>query len=136
MDLMVASNAAGERMTTANQFQGSLLLGTTRIPVSSDPCNPSGSGWIMVINPFTGAPPTSSFFDVNSNGTVGTDDLITIDGTTYVAAGIGFDHAPNNPIFVGNAMLLSFDDASKKGYMTAGNVGKLQRLTWRELVTQ
>ncbi len=135
MDLQYGT-AAGERMVTPNQFQGSLLLGTTRIPTSADPCNPSGSGWVMVISPFTGAPPSSSFFDVNSNGTVGTDDLITIGGVTYVAAGIGFAHAPNNPIFVGNSMLLSFDDASTRSYNTAGNVGILKRLTWRELVTQ
>ncbi|MES2491525.1 MAG: PilC/PilY family type IV pilus protein [Pseudomonadota bacterium] len=136
MDLMVGTAAKGERMVTPNQFQGSLLLGTTRIPVSADPCNPSGSGWIMAINPFTGAPPSSSFFDINNSGTIDNSDKITINGVDYVAAGVGFAHAPNNPIFVGKVMLISFDDASTHGYQTAGTVGILRRLTWREMVTQ
>ena len=123
-------------MVTPDQFQGSLLLGTTRIPTSADPCNPSGSGWVMVIDPFTGAPPSSSFFDVNGNGTVGTDDKISVGDKSYVVAGVGFAHAPNNPIFVGNSMLLSFDDASTKSYNTAGTIGVLKRLTWRELIAQ
>ena len=201
LDLMYTT-ALGERMVTPNQFQGSLLLGTTRVPTSSDPCNPSGSGWIMAINPFTGAPPSASFFDVSNNGTVGTEDLITnpsggtttggttgttggttgttggttgttggttgttggttgttggttggtggttgttggttggtggTTGGTDVAAGIGFSNAPNNPIFVGQTMLLSFDDASRSSRQTAGTVGVLRRLTWREMVAQ
>src|SRR3546814_8068783 len=65
-DLLVPSSgvAQGERMVTPNQFQGTLLLGTTRVPESSDPCNPSGSGWIMAIDPFTGRGPGSVFFDL------------------------------------------------------------------------
>src|SRR3546814_2945108 len=62
IDLVPSSGVAqGERMVTPNQFQGTLLLGTTRVPESSDPCNPSGSGWIMAIDPFTGRGPGSVF---------------------------------------------------------------------------
>ncbi len=38
--------STGERMVVPNRFQGSVLIGTTRIPVS-DICRPSGRGFIM-----------------------------------------------------------------------------------------
>lgn len=126
--------AQGERMVLPNQFQGSLLLGTTRIPVSSDPCNPSGSGWIMAINPFTGSNPETPFFDLNNDGQFNAADEIEYDGKLYAAAGIGFTSVPNAPIFVGNTMLTSFDNASTSSLHTAGSAGILQRTSWRELI--
>lgn len=127
--------AQGERMVTPNQFQGTLLLGTSRVPADSvnfDPCNPSGSGWIMVLDPFTGAPPGSNFFDVNHDGEFNTQD--NVGNTGYVTAGVGFSSIPNNPIFVGNTMLISFDNASTGSVNTRGTAGALQRQSWRELV--
>lgn len=126
----------GERMVTPNQFQGSLLLGTTRVPESSDPCNPTGSGWIMALNPFSGTPPGATYFDINGDNAFTNSDKITSGGITYIVAGIGFSSIPNNPIFVGNTMLISFDNASTGKVDTAGTPGSLQRLSWRELVAQ
>lgn len=126
-----SSTAQGERMVTPNQFQGSLLLGTSRIPIVSDPCSPSGSGWIMAVNPFTGGNPSALFFDLNGDQQFnGTDKLNDIP-----AAGIGFGSVANNPIFVGNTMLTSFDNGTISSLATAGTVGTVTRLSWRELVT-
>jgi type IV pilus assembly protein PilY1 len=143
IDLLPPSGIAqGERMVTPNQFQGSSLIGTSRLPTASaDPCNPSGSGWIMAIDPFTGSPSTKPFFDVNNDGSFTTDasgDVVTTaDGKTYVAAGVGFSSIPNNPIFVGNTMLISFDNAKTGSVSTnPGGTGPIKRLSWRELVTQ
>lgn len=125
----------GERMVTPNQFQGTLLLGTSRLPADSanfDPCNPSGSGWIMAIDPFTGAPPASNFFDVDGDGEFDSGD--NAGGGSYVSAGVGFSSIPNNPIFVGNTMLISFDNASTGSVNTRGTAGTLLRQSWRELV--
>lgn len=135
LDLVARSSSAkGERMVTPNQFQGSLLLGTSRVPQSSDPCNPSGSGWIMAIAPFSGAAPSSMFFDLNADSQFNSSDRISIDGVDHAAAGVGFISVPNNPIFVGNTMLVSFDNASTGSIQTAGSVGALKQLSWRELV--
>jgi len=130
------AGAQGERMVTSNEFQGSLLIGTTRIPLSSDPCNPSGSGWIMAINPFTGTNPTTAFFDLNNDGLFNDSDRVTVNGKQYASAGVGFNSIPNNPIFVGNTMLTSFDNGTTSSVSTAGNVGAIRRVSWRELVTQ
>lgn len=126
----------GERMVTPNQFQGNLLLGTTRIPVATDICNPSGRGWIMALDPFTGTNPSSSFFDLNGDGVIDGSDMVTSGGKTYPAAGVGFSSLPNNPIFVGGSMLVSFDNGTTSSLHTSGSTGGLQRVSWRELIGQ
>lgn len=127
-----ASAGVGERMVTSNQFQGALLLGITRIPGSSDPCNPSGNGWIMAVNPFTGASPGETFFDLNGDSTFDDDDKLE----GQIVGGIGFGSIPNNPIFVGDVMLVSLDDANTKGIATSGGGAITQRMSWRELVAE
>ncbi|MBD8871987.1 PilC/PilY family type IV pilus protein [Rhodanobacter sp. DHB23] len=124
------SGAEGERMVTPSQFQGNLLLGTTRIPKASDPCNPSGKGWIMAVDPFTGTNPSQAFFDVNGDGKIDADDLV--DGKP--AAGLGFSSLPNNPIFVGSSMLTSFDNGSTSSTQTSSSTGVPLRVSWRELI--
>lgn len=137
MDLTSPVNGAeGERMVTPNQFQGNLLLATTRIPQAVDPCNPSGRGWIMAVNPYTGTAPSSSFFDLNGDGQINDADLITVDGKKVAAAGVGFSSLPNNPVFVGGAMLVSFDNGTTGSLKTAGTSGAMQRVSWRELINQ
>ncbi|QEE24451.1 pilus assembly protein PilY [Rhodanobacter glycinis] len=126
----------GERMVTPNQFQGSLLVGTTRIPTATDPCNPSGSGWIMAIEPFTGTNPDPAFFDINGDGVINGSDVVTVGGKSYNVAGVGFTSLPNNPIFVGGNMLTSFDNGTTSSLHTAGAGANLQRVSWRELINQ
>lgn len=108
---------AGERMVTVNQFQGRVLVGTTRIPVATDLCNPSGSGWIMAIDPFTGGATDTNFFP------------------DYASSMVGFSSVPNNPIFIGDHLLTSFDDASKVSLNTAPPGGNLKRMSWREFIS-
>lgn len=129
-------NAQGERMVTPNQFEGNLLLATTRIPAAasnSDICNASGSGWVMAVDPFTGTNPTGDFFQVNGGaGSI----TITIGNKTVTmpVAGVGYSSLPNNPIFVGGDMLMSFDNGSTSSLNTTGAMGVPQRVSWQELV--
>ncbi|MBD8871993.1 pilus assembly protein PilY [Rhodanobacter sp. DHB23] len=133
---LTGGNAQGERMVTPNQFEGNLLLGTTRIPAAAanaDICNSSGSGWVMAVDPFTGTNPTGAFFLPNgSSGTV----TVKIGGKTVTeaVAGVGFSSLPNNPIFVGSDMLMSFDNGSTSSLSTSGAMGIPQRVSWQELV--
>ncbi len=126
-------NAQGERMVTPSQFQGNLLLGTTRIPSaasSADICNASGNGWVMAVDPFTGTNPSGNFFMVNG----GTGSVTLPSGKTLPVAGVGFSALPNNPIFVGGDMLMSFDNGSTSSISTNGAAGIPQRVSWKELV--
>jgi type IV pilus assembly protein PilY1 len=136
MDLLAPIGAAnapvqqGERMIDPNEFQGSVLIGVTRIPLVTDVCSPSGSGWVMALDPFTGAAPSGDFFDVNNDGYVNSGDRVS----GNVAAGVGFSSLPNAPIFVGGVMETSFDNGTMSSITTAGSVGTIKRVTWRELV--
>lgn len=124
----------GERMVTPNQFQGNLLLATTRIPVVTDICNPSGSGWVMAVDPFTGTNPSAPFFLGSGGGTA----TFTYNGQTVTmpAAGVGFSALPNNPIFVGGDMLMSFDNGTTSSLMTSGSTANTTRVSWQEVVNQ
>src|SRR3546814_19644646 len=114
IDLVPSSGVAqGERMVTPNQFQGTLLLGTTRVPESSDPCNPSGSGWIMAIDQFTGRGPGSVFFALNDDTKCDTSDQITVEGVAYASAGVCLSAAANTPNIVRQAQEMLFDKATR-----------------------
>lgn len=124
----------GERMVVPNRFQGLVLVGTSRIPDSSDVCNPSGRGFIMAIDPFTGGRLGNNFFDVNSDGLVNPGDSINVNGVPTPVSGLGFNSSPNNPIFVGSAMLVTFDDGTSASVNTSqGGLG-VRRAAWRELI--
>lgn len=128
----ITYTSQGERMVTPNQFQGSFLLGTTRIPNSDDVCNPSGTGWVMAVDPFTGTNPQTNFFDLNGDGKVNSSD--SVNGTP--SAGIGFSSLPNNPIFTGGTMLTSFDNGTHVPVQTSGGGNNKTRVSWRELIAQ
>ena len=131
MDLISPVNhEEGERMVVPNIFQGLTLIGTTRIPDTTDVCNPSGRGFIMAINPFTGGRLPVSFFDVNRDGSFNASDLV---GGNAVS-GLGLPSAPNNPIFVGDVMLTNMDNAQSHVIKTNSSVLAPTRVSWREVV--
>ncbi|HER34947.1 MAG TPA: pilus assembly protein PilY, partial [Halothiobacillaceae bacterium] len=124
----------GERMVVPNQFQGSVLLGTSLIPEAVDVCNPSGRGYIMGLNPFQGTNVAEAFVDANGDGQVNAADKVTIGDETYAVGAIGFSRIPNAPIFVGSTMLISFDDGSTASVQTSGGGTTPGRMSWREIV--
>ena len=122
--------SSGERMVVPNRFEGEALIGTTRIPDSGDVCKPSGKGFVMSINPFTGARLNDTFFDLNGDGLFNDSDK----AGGQIVSGIGFDSSPNNPIFIDNVMEVSLDDGSTKSIRTQGSSVDAKRMSWRELV--
>lgn len=121
--------AAGERMVVPNFFQGLTLIGTTRIPDSADVCSPTGKGFTMAIDPFTGGRLSGGFFDANGDGVI--DGKDSLDGAPV--SGIGYGSSPNNPIFIGDTMYTSLDDGSYQKTKTNTNNGNIKRVSWREL---
>lgn len=123
-----------ERIVVPNRFQGSALIGTTRIPDASDLCRPTGSGYILAINPFTGARLDQTFFDVNRDGKFDDDDKALLDDKSLeLVSGIGIDSSPNNPIFIENVMQFSKDDGSTDSVRVQGSSAEARRASWREI---
>jgi type IV pilus assembly protein PilY1 len=136
MDLLSpGAKRRGERMVVPNRFQGRALIGTTRIPDGSNPCNPSGSGYIMAIDPFTGGRLDTSFFDHDGNGVVGNEgDLIDADGNPVPSSGYLVEQGPNMPIFVGDHLQVSLEDGSVESVKTNSIGNRVRRVSWREVV--
>jgi type IV pilus assembly protein PilY1 len=122
-----------ERIVVPNRFQGSALIGTTRIPDSSDACRPTGRGFIMAINPFTGARLTQTFFDANRDGVFNDADKLLTGGDLEIVSGLGIDSSPNNPIFIENVMQFSKDDGSTDAVRVQGGNTEARRASWREI---
>ncbi|WP_409524650.1 pilus assembly protein [Nitrincola sp. MINF-07-Sa-05] len=120
----------GERMVIANSFRRDVLIGTTRIPDSSDPCAPTGRGYVMAIDPFTGARLNLTFFDINADGLFNSDDML---GDVPVS-GIGFDRAPNAPVFIDDVMQVNLEDGTIESIATQSSGSFSERTSWRELI--
>lgn len=134
MDLVSpTAGARGERMIVPNRFQGSALLGTTYIPESNDVCTPTGTGFVMAINPFNGARLSSSFFDVNRDGQFTTGDDVMVNDQLAGASGVGFGDGLNASVLENrlHATLYSGDVDSIAIRPPATDAG---RMSWREIV--
>lgn len=140
IDLQSPAEAAGttgpkgERMVLPNFFQGMALIGTTRFPDSNDPCSPTGKGYTMAIDPFTGGRLTSAFFDMNNSGTVGDTGDYHGGNTGTPYSGVGYDSGPNNPIFLGSYMYTSLDNGTYSKMKTSAGQANVKRVSWRELL--
>lgn len=126
--------SVGERMVTPNQFQGSALIGNTRIPDASDPCAPTGRGVIMSIDPFTGARLVETFFDLNGDGVFNTADMVEIDGVDTVVSGLGLNTGFSNPSFLDQKMYIPTDDGNISTLDINPFTTGASRTSWRELI--
>jgi type IV pilus assembly protein PilY1 len=135
MDMVSPANGAeGERMVSANLFNRRSLIGTTRIPVATDVCNPSGSGWSMSVDPFSGSAPKNSVFDTSGDGAVDGKDALSVGGKDYANNGIRHDSLPNSPRIIGDVMYVTKDNGSLSSTPMSGGDSDRQRVSWRELV--
>lgn len=124
----------GERMVIPNIFQGDALIGTVRIPDASDICKPTGRGFVVAINPFTGGRLDRIFFDVNGDLEFDSDDNVTYQGESTAVSGVGFDSSPNSPLFIGNVMQVVQDDGRIVSILTQGAPAQATRTSWHEIV--
>lgn len=123
-----------ERMVVPNIFQGDALIGTVRIPDSSNICQPTGRGFVIAINPFTGGRLDRVFFDVNGDQKFDENDNATLNGQSHYVSGIGFDSSPNSPIFIGNVMQVVQDNGVVASILTQGPAATAGRTSWHEII--
>lgn len=77
-----------EKQITEAAIRNGHVIFTTLIP-DADPCNFGGSSWLMELDALSGSRPSDPVFDVNHDGKVDGNDVVTVtlsDGTTVTVA--------------------------------------------------
>ena len=141
--------AVGERFMTASKivrFAVPALVATSLFPVPADPCVPGGTGYLNLIDPYSGAGLGTGVFDVNNNNSFVDDKL----GTNFIGSvdlGIG---VPSEAITsrIGKKILILIGGsgtAPPQDGSATGGAGKTVktglgapdfrgRISWREIV--
>jgi len=124
-----ATFEAEERSVVTPAVRSNVLFFNTLLP-NAQICGFGGSGWLMSVDVATGGAPSSTVFDVNSDGVV--DSADDIGG--QVAVGEKFDGIPADSSFIGdNQYTQSSDKSIKKRKIKLEGGLKEGRLSWREL---
>jgi type IV pilus assembly protein PilY1 len=134
--------ASAERVIVDPDIRGGLLFFNTWIPDSS-PCGEGGSGFLMSVNQVNGGRTTEATFDLDGDGEVNDDDLVTTaDGESYAPSGQVFNLGlPASSSFLNNQQYTPGTSAPEGSTnppihtraITAIGVPKTGRLSWQEL---
>ena len=127
------ANSKGERMIFQSVLRGNVLLGPTLINnPDANVCDPSGTGFIMAVNAFTGANLEYSFFDYTQDRRLDEGDKV---GGKY-GSGISFGSIPSVPVIINDRLIVQQENTTL-GAVTIGenrsSDARLERLLWREL---
>ncbi|WP_348730398.1 PilC/PilY family type IV pilus protein [Rheinheimera texasensis] len=76
-----------ERIVDMPLMVGPELVMNTTIP-DTNVCNPSGSGYLMVVSPYTGGRLKKTFFDIDNNSEFDEDDKVSVSGNPTIVSGI------------------------------------------------
>ncbi|MGY4516671.1 PilC/PilY family type IV pilus protein [Lysobacter sp. HA18] len=131
---------AGERVVSGPRIKGRAAFYSSIIPASGGAsCDPGGTGYLNVLDLFTGTSPqadgggSSSFFDLNGNGS-GNDDTLTVNGQQYpigsVDLGVGM---PTESAQIDNFVVLGGSTGGHSGVGVSGISGQAKRVGWREI---
>lgn len=130
---------ARERIVNRPQIIGNSLVINTITPGDND-CNPQGSGWVMSVDPYSGARLNYNFFDRNRDGVVDASDALSVDGDLTPVSGLRFDGMPSEPVFdpgVDGTPSLSVGLADTRIENVAVEARILRgRVSWREITNQ
>ncbi len=88
-----------ERIVDAPMMVGPELVMNTTIP-DTNVCNPSGSGYLMVVSPYTGARLKKNFFDINDDNKFNDSDKVTVGGKPTVPSGVKVSSLTSSPTLI------------------------------------
>ncbi len=130
---------SGERVVSGAVVRGDLVYFNTSVP-SDSPCSGGGYGWLMGVAIENGGYPDDAIYDINGDGIVDTDDLVTWGGEDVAPTGEKFDHGlPTAPSFLGDHQYTPGSQTSGGADIDVREVQNLGghgtgRLSWEELM--
>lgn len=125
----------GERAIVDPDLRGDLLSFNTWIPDAS-PCGSGGKGFLMFVNQINGGNPREPTFDSNNDGSVNSDDKVTVNSETYPPSGQAFNLGlPASSSFLNNKQYTPGTDSSGISNRGVANLSEpgTGRLSWQEL---
>ncbi len=140
MDLLNNGAAEGERLFDNLDIAGNVLSFTTIIP-SLDPCVSGGESWAFRINADTGSRfLTSSPWDYNNDGTIGSSDEVNFASASYWGSGI---QGKDKSLFRSRTLIVpgtckeanvqSLADGTIRVVTSACTTKQIGRRSWRQL---
>ena len=133
----------GERIVTASKivaFAVPALIGTSMYPIPLDPCAPGGSGYLNLVDPWSGAATSIGILDVNGNNQFNDDkigDLVI--GSVDLGVGIPTEALPMSAsgrviVYVGGSGSTPGGGSLIRHIVGLGAAGMKGRISWREIV--
>jgi len=127
--------ARGERVVSAARIIPTArpaLLVSSIIPVQ-DPCVPGGTGFVNLLNPFTGGSITAGLFDVNRDDNFANDVLGSGQGVQFISSfdpGVGL---VSEAVLVGNRLVVGGSEAHVADVRVQRSAVP-RRISWREII--
>ncbi len=127
---------SGERVVADPVIYEDLVLFNTSIP-STNPCDPGGSGFLMLVDQINGGKGDTAGFDFDGDGEVNTDDGVNDDGGHSKNPGgkkITDGGLPSKPKILGNKLYITSTESDKPvPPVTLPTKAVNRRLSWQEL---
>ena len=126
---------AGERMVTGSVIYNLIvpvLVGSSIIP-EADPCSAGGSGFVNLIDPFTGGSVSEIIVDINTDDEFDDSDKLGNEIVGSVDPDIGM---PGAPVLVGNRLIVGGSTGQIASFNVNLGSSTIGRLMWREIITQ
>lgn len=133
--------AAGERVVTSPQLDGTVLEFSSIIP-TADACRTDGRGYLNALDAFTGTSTLVPYFDVNRDGRFDADDRANIGGGNTAPIGSvdpGVGMVTQGSLFSGDGsggggQVCAAGSAGTMGCLGKNEMRNVGRVSWREAI--
>ncbi|MDD2892706.1 MAG: PilC/PilY family type IV pilus protein [Halothiobacillaceae bacterium] len=143
VDLKVGNAAQGERIVSDSSMDASYDESGATMPVlraasitlgGANVCQPSGTGYLNFIDPFTGGSLSTSYIDLNKDGQRDSLDLIDPNNPDSVVGSIAIKTGtPSEPLDVGKNILIDDGNGRSPTQLDSFKQGLSGRRTWHEI---
>lgn len=142
VDLGVPASATGERVVTSPTVFNSAMFLSSIIPATSSDCSGAmGSGYINVINIFTGTSPRDSSYFTDTTRLSGSNGTTGVIGSVNIGGGMPTQvNVTSNLVTAGDGTGTGTDGdgghsgTGGGGHGGGGGIGQPLRVNWREIV--